>query len=472
MMRKVYIALLAAAVFAGQAFGGNLKGRVLADGKPLEGVWVTDGEVFCKTNGLGRYEFDSSKKLGMVFIEIPSGFVPESRDALRPQFWQYLNLPVNREEIHDFNLYSQDQSAYRVLLPTDFHLSNDPRKKDLAQFAALVTPLARKIVAAENTPVYTFHLGDFTHDIFWYEFGFNEAEGVRFLQDQRWPTLFYNVMGNHDHDGAIIGEDVDWRAGWLWRDCFGPDRLSWNIGGDHWIFLDDIIYKNTAGGKRGPGIKGLQNYSHGLTDSQLEWLQKDLSHTDKNARVFLCMHAPLLWHDWRDSGESLHPMVDEAVTARINLLASEFAHGITVFSGHIHGFDAVITPDFPYITQYSMPATSGDQWKSPIGMIKAEGDGSPAGMMVIGFAEGKEPQMHFETLAGTFYPYRVYDLNVVGKAYAASKEIKTLFSTRPERVNYSNPKWKNCILVNYWYWRPGDRVEMFENGKALRQLNL
>lgn len=468
-MIKKFSIVLCALLFATQAFGGNVKGRVLADGRPLEGVWVTDGEVFCRTNSLGRYEFDSSKRLGMVFLEIPSGYIPESRDGLRPQFWQYLTQPVDREDLHDFNLRSEDQSHYSVLLPTDFHLNNDPRKKDLAQFAALVTPLARKIVSSATGPVYTFHLGDLTQDIFWYEFGFTEAEGVRFLQDQRWPTLFYSTMGNHDHDGAVGGvNDVDWKAGWMWRDCFGPDRFSWNIGSEHWVFLDNIVYKNERkeGMIMGPGCWGSRNYEHDLTDEQMAWLTEDLSHVDKDKNVILCMHCPVFRHDLLELGK-VEPTM-KRWTERLEALASTFTHGFTVFSGHLHTFDFATMSEYPHIRQYTLPATSGDQWKAPRGMVKGEGDGSPAGMMRVDFASGKEPKMHFETLVGQFCPYRVYDLNTVGKAYASSQEWKAVKMGRPKRIDYSEAKWKNCVLVNYWYYHPGDKVEVLENGIPLK----
>lgn len=469
MMKRLILVLSVLALLPSQAFGGNVKGRVLADGKPLQGVWVTDGEVFCQTNELGRYEFDSSKKTGMVYLQMPAGYVADSRDGLRPGFWQYLNQPPHQEDLHDFLLHSQDQSRYSVLLPADLHLNNDPRKKDLQQFAALVTPLARRLVAQAPGPVYTIHLGDLTQDIFWYEFGFNEAECVRFLQDQRWPTLFTSIMGNHDHDAAIGGvEDVDWKAGWLERDCFGPDRWSWDIGAEHWVFLDNIIYKNERRENMimAPGSWGSRNYVHDLTDAQMAWLAQDLSHVDKDKRVILCMHCPVFLHHWLGNGPVSPTM--EGRTAALEEMAAGFTHGFTVFSGHLHTFDFATMPEYPHIRQYTLPATSGDQWKSPRGMAKAEGDGSPAGMMMVDFADGEAPSMHFETLTGTFTPYRVYDLNEVGKAYAASKEWQAVKAGRPERIDYTQAKWKNCILVNYWYYHPGDQVQVLENGKPLK----
>ncbi len=37
----------------------------------------------------------------------------------------------------------------------------------------------------------------------------------------------------------------------------------------------------------------------------------------------------------------------------------------------------------------------------------------------------------------------------------------------PERSWYADPAFKNMIYVNYWGYAPGQKVEMFENGKPL-----
>lgn len=467
-MKKTFLLFLCVSFLLAPAEAGNVKGRVTADGAPLPGVWVSDGTVLVRTDEKGRFDFDSDKASGMVFIETPSGYVPDSRDGLRPDFWQYLNLPADREEVHDFQLIRENQDRYSVILCADLHLNNDPRKKDLAQFAAMVTPLARKIVSSSPGPVYTFHLGDFTQDIFWYVFGFNEAEGVRFLQDQRWPTLFYNVMGNHDHDGAVGGvEDVDRAAGWLWRDCWGPDRFSWNIGEEHWIFLDNIVYLNERrpGMIFGPNIWGSQNYRHDLRPEQLAWLEKDLEHVSPETRVVICCHAPVLIN--RDKQQK--DVLSEGAMKVLRAQAERFTGGITVYSGHLHAFD--FCEDASGIHQITIAATSGDQWKAPVGMNKAEGDGSPSGLMVLDFASGRQPESRFETFAGTFTPYRVYDLNVVGQAYRESGDYAALKKKFPERIDYSEQKWRNCLMVNYWMEQPGDRVEILEGGAALPELD-
>lgn len=462
-MRRALLALSLVLASGSLLLAGNVKGRVLADGKPLEGVWVSDGVEFCRTDASGRFDIESKKVSGMVYITPPTGWVPDSRDGLRPDFWQYLALPENQEELHDFMLRSEDQTYYRVLLPADLHLTNDPRKNDLAQFTELAVPLAHRLVAEAQGSSYTFHLGDLTHDIFWPRFGFNEAEALRFLQDQRWPTLFTSIMGNHDHDGSVRDvPDVDWQAGWIERDCWGPDSWSWDIGGDHWVFMDNIYYLNE---------NGKMNYSHDFRPEQIEWLKKDLSHVGPSTRVYLLVHCPLL--GTRAPDFEVKALMPEDQMDVVESLAAGFAHGITCFAGHGHVFNFCKSEKYSHILSYMLPATSGDQWKAVPrgGVIKAEGDGSPAGMMVLDCSKGEDCKMHFEPFEGEFYHYRVYDLNEVGKAYAASVKFRDMKAALPDRIDYSESRFKNCILVNYWYYMTGDKVELFENGKPLAEVH-
>ena len=78
---------LAWCVIASCAPKANIKGRVLADGKALAGVLVSDGEQIVTTDSKGRYAICSTKKDSVVFVITPSGYVCSSQDGLRPSFW-------------------------------------------------------------------------------------------------------------------------------------------------------------------------------------------------------------------------------------------------------------------------------------------------------------------------------------------------------------------------------------------------
>lgn len=443
---------------------GNVNGRVISDGKPVAGVAVSDGIEITLTDANGRYSLQSDKSEGSVFVITPSGYMARTIDGLRPGFWQPFYLPAEKEETHDFVLVPQDQSNYRVIFTADMHLSCDPGRDDLNRFKEIVLPVIRQ-EAAKSSCTYTFNLGDFTHDLYWYQFDFNEADGLRFIQDAGYPTPMFSLMGNHDHDAAIIGEDVDRRAGALQRDCWGPGAYSLNIGGDHWIFLDDIVYINVPGkGKKRVGVKGDRSYDEKFTPAQMAWLEKDLALVDKDTRVYLCTHCPLL----TSRNAKGYYLPAEQLDA-LQALCNRFTSDVTIFSGHIHCMDICDCEAYPRFHQYGLPATSGIMWETPKGWTLTSSDGCDAGVWVGDFAKGGKPVYKYETFKGGENYFRFYDLNVVGKAYAASEDIALQQKNFGDvHENYAVSSWKNRVAINYWGWTPGDKVEMFEKGKALK----
>ena len=466
-MKRIIISaacLLASAL----AFAGNVRGRVICEGLPVQGVPVSDGASIVLTDASGRYDLDSDKSDGSVFIITPSGFIARTLDGLRPGFWQPLYLPATQEEVHDFVLEKQDQRRYTMLMLADLHLTNDPDRQDLRRFREEVLPCIREQAAraASKGPVYTVNLGDTTHDVYWGEMGFNEFDGLRYLQDLPYPTPFYSIMGNHDHDPSVVGEDVDRRAGWLNRDCWGPGAYSVNIGGDHWVFLDNIFYINVEGkGKKAPGVKGDRSYKSKLTARQIEWLAADLALVDKDTRIYICTHAPVLY-----TGGKNGLLMPQSQVERIAALCAPFRHDVTVFSGHIHRNDICDHPDFPRIHQRSLPATSGIMWTTPVGWPLYGNEGSDAGFWVGEFEAGAAPRYRLETyLYGEKY-FRIYDLNEVGKAYRSSegiKKMKDLYSGG-SRLDYGDKKWRNYVFLNYWGWEPGDSVQILEKNRSLK----
>lgn len=465
-MKYKVLAILALLGAVTPALAGNIKGRVMADGKPLAGVKVSDGVNIVTTDAKGRYDIQSDKALKTVFITAPSGYMSTSRDGLRPDFWAYLTLPADQEEIHDFSLTAQDQSDYTVIFPADLHLTNDPRRQDLKRFQEYTLPLVNQIVGDAKGPVYSFLLGDFTHDIYWYQMDFDEADGLRFLQDVGYPTYIYNVTGNHDHDGAITGEDTDFRSGWMYRDCWGPDRYSVDIAGDHWVFLDDIIYKNLPGkGKRSKGINGDRSYDQKFTDSQMEWLRKDLQGLAPETNVYLCCHAPIL----RTTTRANHSFFPKEQMDVLDELAAGFNNGICIYSGHIHLWDVCAFDEHPKLFQWGLPATSGIMWETPADMPITSSDGSDSGVMTARFRVGEMPVHSFKTYNGLDRCCRIYDMNEVGKVYKADPVVRRQIEMFPDtRLDYGKSKYHNYVYINYWACAPGDRVEAFENGRPLK----
>ena len=79
---------------------------------------------------------------------------------------------------------------------------------------------------------------------------------------------FYPVIGNHDHD---LNFSDDYTSAEIYRQQFGPNYYGFNLGKQHYMVLDDIIYK------------GDKKYDEDLTDDQLEWVKNYLQFVPKGS---------------------------------------------------------------------------------------------------------------------------------------------------------------------------------------------
>ena len=458
--------MLVFVLFASSASAGNVKGRVLCEGEPVAGVKVSDGYIITRTGADGRYDMLSSKKDGTVFIISPEGYTVPMKDGLRPDFWQYLSLPFEQEEIHDFVLIRQNQDKYRMLLPADVHLAGDARRDILTRFKSHALPLFRQLHDV-SYPVFTADLGDFTHDFYWYDTEFREMEGLQYYQDIGFPGPMYAVSGNHDHDPSVTNvPDVDWEAGWMQRQCWGPNRYSADIGGDHWIFLDNMFYINNAGkGKKGKGLAGDRKCPGRFRPEQLDWLEKDLALLPPETRLYMCVHDPLMRAHGRKSDIPAEQML------RIDNMVSRFVNGVTVFAGHLHRWETEESDTYPHIHSCGLPGTSGDMWETLKDWKVVSGDGSDAGLVYYDFEKGRKPVQHFASYKYGERSFRVYDLNEVGKAYRAEPAVMNICKKYPNHPDYGDSEYRNIVLVNYWRQKPGDTVELYEKGKLRKGEN-
>lgn len=443
----------------------NIKGKVTADGKPLEGVLVSDGVQIVKTGKNGRYSIDSEKKDSTVFVIVPSGYAPLSKDGIKPEFWALLTKPASKTEKHDFRLTKQDQSNYTALFLTDFHLINELEYGDLKRSVDEVIPAFCNAAseAEKNGPVYFFNIGDFAMDKYFYENDFNLFDAYRFLVENNWPKhLMYSVSGNHDNDGGVqTGENNDKSCAWQYRRTFGPDRYAVNIGKDHWVLLDDIVYLNELPALKEEGIKGKRNYLKTLTDEQLEWLEEDLKYVPDDYRVKIVMHVPA-FYPTRNHAVNL----DCKILDRLDAMCSRWEQ-VEIYSGHMHQNGNCSSDLYPRFMQYCFAATSGAIWKFAPGYPLMGLDGGDASVISCQYNSNGTHDMKYLSYAHGEKYFRAYDMNSVIDAYKADKRIARQQKLYPLRIDYGSRQYRNYVYVNYWAWVPGDSVEMYENGKSL-----
>ena len=439
----------------------NLSGTVFADGKPLSGVAVSDGIQVVRTDAGGRYRMYTDKRQGFVFVITPSGYVAGSEDGIRADFYAPLTKDMYTPEEHDFQLHSEDQSRYTVAFLTDVHLSNDPNRGDIGTFHETVMPFLRKEIAARKAegPVYTMNLGDFTHELFWGLYGYGLEDGYKTFLGEQYPTLMYSVPGNHDNDPSVVGKDVDRRAESIYRRIFGPTCYSLNIGKEHWVMLDNIIYVNVEGkGKKAPGVKGDRSYVHGFSEDAMAFLRADLATLPDDARVILCTHCPIIKSD---GSTYLRP---QSQAAELDSLFARFG-GVTAYGGHVHRMLFPESPDYPHIRQVWLPATSGNMWVTRPNPLLA-GDGEDAGALFVRFGAGA-PEEEYRTALYGERVMRIYDMNTVRDWFAGDAAFRRELDLCGERTDYADPAYRNCIYVNYWMFQPGETVEILEKGKPL-----
>ncbi len=441
----------------------NIKGRVTADGKPLKDVLISDGIEIVKTNARGRYYLNSEKLDSSVFVITPSNYVAISKDGVQPGFWHRLSGDINEKEICNFELKYEDQTNYSIMFMPDAHLINDPRRNDIQRFKEQLVPVFREQAEqrSANGPVYTVNLGDFTHELFWEEMNYNGIDGYEEMKRVEFPTLIYSVMGNHDNDGGIVGENVDARAAHLFRKVWGPTNYSVNIGGDHWLMLDDVIYINTEGeGKKAPGVRGARDYDAGFTNTTLEWIKKDLEYVCSETDVNICVHIPLI-----NKGKKDDLMIPKEQMDVLDSLLSKFER-VNIFSGHVHRCSYQDHPHYTRFMQYCIPATSANMWECAEDEHLLGSDGTDAGVAVASFSEDSFDMSYHTSVYGEQY-MRIYDMNEVGKYYRTDKDIKWLLKRYPLRPNYADSKYRNQVLINYWTKEPSHIIEAYEEGKAL-----
>ena len=161
----------------------------------------------------------------------------------------------------------------------------------------------------------------------------------------------YAVIGNHDHDRAINGNEPLAESHYI--ETFGERYYTFTMGDTRLFALDNIDYEN------------YDSYSIGISREQLRWLRRELRQLDDKRRIAILMHAPAV--DYR-TGEVL-PYAKRL----IRLAKGRELHFVT---GHRHRH---ATADITATTiEHSVAQVNGNLWFAPMCS-----DGTPRGVLCI-----------------------------------------------------------------------------------------
>ena len=426
---------------------GNVYGYVMCGAQGLEGVVVSDGIRVTTTGSDGYYELTSAKANGYVFISTPSGYAPAQKGVL-PQFYGYLTGNEDVKERVDFSLTKEDQSEYTVLLLGDMHLAD--RMHDFEQFRTFTDEVQQFRADNPGRKIYAITLGDMAWDIFWYRYDLEDylAEVNADLVD----LPIYHTIGNHDHESGVAG---DFDTVVKYRKILGPTYYSFNIGGYHYIVLDDILCKNTT---------SQRSFTDEITDDQLRWLKADLEHVSKSTPLVVTMHSPLYYNTG-------YVALNNGFNGFIKMF-SGYKHTL-VATGHTHIIYNTdkLTSSVP-VYESNSGAVCGAWWMtgSNFDGMHLSGDGTPGGYRIMDVS-GTDWEWRFKgTDRPDDYQFRTYDRNCLQLSAAkwtpnATSSGKTAFEAAVGEYAYASSD--NYVLLNIWDYDPSWTVEVTENGKSL-----
>lgn len=395
-------------------FGKNLAGRVTVDGVPRAGVVVSDGINVELTDESGEYQMYTTRQ--HVFVSVPEDCEIPVLDGL-PRFYKVLDFSVDAKIQRDFNLLSAPKKTeWTLMAVADPQIGNDQDISDfseyiLSDFSEFTQPIS------ENT--YGISLGD----IVW-----NKPELFSTYKTLmgRTPVPSFSVIGNHDHNESVKNDtesDADF------RNVLGPTYYSVNIGDYHMVVLDDVLYS---------GETGRNDYANTITQEQLDWLEKDLSHVSKDKGLIVALHIPTARWNRPNNLTNTQALYD---------LIKDFDN-IQIISGHAHNQSTVEIA--PNMTEYNFAAAMGAYW------YPLCSDGTPRGYGVLEFNGNKLVDVKYKS-AGFPDDYQM-------KLYAPKDAVLCQPSG-----NVGDPF--DQILVNVFAWHPKWTVEIQEDGGSWKTLS-
>lgn len=463
---KIFFSAVAAVIFAaacgkenaggdkpGPGGEGSVYGQVTCSKQPVPGVLVSDGIDITVTDAEGMYYLNSAKRHGYVFVIIPSGYTVDRGYGNVPQFFKHTTENPSTPERLDFRLIADgDQTNHRMLVFGDMHLMN--RNDDLVQFGFVLDEINRYTSDHPMEKIYGLTLGDMTWDIFWSgKGGFGIPEYLDQTNCFNALTLF-STVGNHDND---MYKTDDWECQAQWRKYYGPTYYSFNVGGIHYISLDNVYTHNSGSGADG------RSYNFKLTDEELSWLRKDLSYVDKSTPVLVAMHIPLL----TSSGGLMNKTSKDMKLA--DFMAPFEGYDVRFLSAHTHTlYSNNRTVDGYRIEEYNGGALCCDFWRSgainPAVLISK--DGMPGGYRVL-TVEGKDIKYEYKAIGRENYLFRSYDRNSIQITPAkycpnAGPNHKAEFERYTS--TFSTKDSSNAVYVLCWDWREGWTIEVNEEG--------
>lgn len=359
----------------------------------LPGVRVSDGVRFATTDKSGAYQLEIADE-AVLFVIKPSGYKTPVSPHNLPQFY-YIHQPKG----------SPKGLRYTGIAPT----GPLPQQIDFPLQEQDEPNVFEAILFADTQPQTDVELDYIREDVVSELIGTDAAFGmtmgdVGFDDLSILPRLnaiigqigvpWYNVPGNHELNLKAQNDRYSLET---FKRIYGPPYYSFNVGGAHFVVLDNIEYQGN--GKSDPGdVRGAGGYIANFGKAQLNWLKADLAAVPNDSLVFITMHSPLATALDDGPGVTTQDRRDlfKLLSGRPNLY-SVAGHTHTtehMYFGKEDGFRGPGT-----FHHHILTAVSGSWWSGPFderGIPTTwQRDGTPNGYHVLE-VDGNKAAMRFK----------------------------------------------------------------------------
>ncbi|TYR34196.1 hypothetical protein FXV77_16400 [Sphingobacterium phlebotomi] len=397
--------------------GNNVYGYILDEANnPIANVVVTDGYTVVKTDNKGVYQFKKDNNAKFVHYSTPAEYeiAVESSNRKAPLFYKTLNTSNNPQQ-HNFTLNKRTTVDKNFVL---FGLG-DPQVASQAEVGRFTEETLIDVtteLATISQPVIGISLGDVVAD---------NASLLNTMKIRLGSTAMpvFTTIGNHDKfsSGTVKTNEV-------FENVFGPTNYSFSMGDVHFVCLDNVVFSNTS------------DYSMGISQEQIHWMEQDLSHVPKDKMLIVYYHMPL-----RGTNFSTR-------TQFFNLI-KDFKT-VHLMSGHTHYAENYIhSVSGKEIYEHVHAATCGAWWKSTI-----NGDGTPNGYMIF-------------QIEGTTIKDWIYKPTKLPRDFQFRLHWGDMsFGGQYGYFTYGQPG--NTLIANVWNADPAWKVEVYMDGAKLGDMTL
>lgn len=363
----------------------NVKGRVVDNsGHGIEGVVVSDGTQCVRTLLTGEFFMTSNiSNVKYVQISTPSGYIPTVEGGI-PRFYKEKASISPIGGIYDFGDYVITPVANPDHVTIMITADPQPRKNNwgLDKIAYKALDVCQDLYqelydvsqSISGRHVFGICLGDVVHeDMSLY------ANYVSALGTLAYPT--YNIIGNHDNNPD--GADDDAGAA-DFESYFGPRNYSFNMGGVHFVMLDNLIMKKNDDGD-------LKAFDQGLTDEIWDWLQADMAMVPTTTKIMVCAHSPMFKQ--QSGSERTNSAKHGGHTSTVD--GPAFGYGdlfdtyneVHAWAGHTHsGFNFIYSNSHRHknVQVHTLARSTGELWTN-----EYLSNGTPRGFTVVEIDNGE-----------------------------------------------------------------------------------